>query len=124
MPRSLTRRRHQGATNLVGLQGDATAEVTLRRSGQIQGATKEELPRPRSYHEAALAETETIRESGKIFVRNLSYSTTEEDIGALFVKFGPRTKTSLPIYRLTRKQKGFAFVTFMMPEHAAPPSPP
>ena len=71
-----------------------------------------------SEQEAALAETETIGESGRIFVRNLSYSTTEEDIEELFVKFGPLTETSLPIDRLTRKQKGFAFVTFMMPEHA------
>ena len=42
--------------------------------------------------EAALAGTETIGESGRIFVRNLSYSTTEEDIEQLFAKFGPLTE--------------------------------
>jgi multiple RNA-binding domain-containing protein 1 len=82
--------------------------------------------------EAALAGTETVGESGRIFVRNLSYATTEADIEELFGKFGPLTESrygihciaalttahSLPIDRLTRKQKGFAFVTFMLPEHA------
>ena len=68
--------------------------------------------------EAALAETETVGESGRIFVRNLSYDTTEEDLEKLFSEFGPLTETSLPVDRHTRKQKGFAFITFMMPEHA------
>jgi len=36
----------------------------------------------------------------------------------LFSEFGPLTETSLPVDRHTRKQKGFAFITFMMPEHA------
>ena len=68
--------------------------------------------------EAALAETETVEESGRIFVRNLSYATTEEDLEKAFSEFGPLTETSLPVDRHTRKQKGFAFITFMMPEHA------
>jgi len=68
--------------------------------------------------EAALAETETVGESGRIFVRNLSYATTEEDLEKLFSDFGPLTETNLPVDRHTRKQKGFAFITFMMPEHA------
>jgi len=68
--------------------------------------------------EAALAETETVGESGRIFVRNLSYATTEEDLEKLFSEYGPLTETSLPVDRHTRKQKGFAFITFMMPEHA------
>ena len=42
--------------------------------------------------EAALAGTETIGESGRIFVRNLSYSATEEDLEQLFAKFGPLTE--------------------------------
>eukprot|EP00090_Calanus_glacialis_P001961 TRINITY_DN11462_c0_g1_i3.p1 TRINITY_DN11462_c0_g1~~TRINITY_DN11462_c0_g1_i3.p1 ORF type:complete len:820 (-),score=288.95 TRINITY_DN11462_c0_g1_i3:42-2501(-) len=71
-----------------------------------------------SAQEAALAEVETVGESGRIFVRNLSYTATEEDISDMFTKFGPLTETSVPVDRLTRKYKGFAFVTFMMPEHA------
>ena len=36
----------------------------------------------------------------------------------LFSYVGPLTETSLPVDTLTRKIKGFAFITFMMPEHA------
>jgi len=71
-----------------------------------------------SEQEAALAGVETVGESGRIFVRNLSYTATEEDIAELFNKYGPLTETNVPVDRLTRKYKGFAFVTFMMPEHA------
>ena len=35
----------------------------------------------------------------------------------LFV-IGPLTETHLPIDSLTKKLKGFAFVTYMIPEHA------
>ena len=31
---------------------------------------------------------------------------------------GPLTEASIPIDRLTRKAKGFAFITYMIPEHA------
>ena len=68
--------------------------------------------------EAALEGVETVGESGRIFVRNLPYSATEEDITELFSKYGPLTETNVPVDKNTRKYKGFAFVTFMMPEHA------
>jgi len=68
--------------------------------------------------EAAMDGVETVGESGRIFARNLPYTATEEDITELFSKFGPLTETTVPVDRNTRKYKGFAFVTFMMPEHA------
>jgi len=68
--------------------------------------------------EAALESVETVGESGRIFVRNLSYEVSEEDISELFSQYGPLTESTVPVDKLTRKFKGFAFVTFMMPEHA------
>lgn len=38
--------------------------------------------------EEALKEEESIAESGRIFIRNLSYATTEDDIQKLFEKYG------------------------------------
>lgn len=35
-----------------------------------------------------------------------------------FILIGPLTETHLPIDTLTKKLKGFAFITYMMPEHA------
>ncbi|XP_012255144.2 probable RNA-binding protein 19 [Athalia rosae] len=68
--------------------------------------------------EEALQSEESIAESGRMFVRNLAYTTTEADIQALFEKFGPLSEVNLPIDKTTRKPKGFGVVMFMMPEHA------
>lgn len=38
--------------------------------------------------EELLEKEESVAESGKIFVRNLSYTVTENDIEQLFVKYG------------------------------------
>nr|CAH0113144.1 unnamed protein product [Daphnia galeata] len=61
---------------------------------------------------------ETVAESGRIFIRNLAYTVTEEDIEALFSRYGPLAETHLPIDKHSRKIKGFAFVTYVIPEHA------
>ncbi|GLV42925.1 uncharacterized protein CBL_20481 [Carabus blaptoides fortunei] len=68
--------------------------------------------------EEALKNEEDIAESGRIFLRNLSYTTTEDDVQQLFSKFGPITEISMPVDKNTRKLKGFGVVTFLMPEHA------
>ena len=42
----------------------------------------------------------------------------EDDLREMFEKFGPLTEVNLPIDKMTRRSKGFAFITFVMPEHA------
>lgn len=61
---------------------------------------------------------ESIGETGELFVRNLSYRTTEQDLEQLFSPFGQITTINMPIDSLTKQPKGFAHVTFMFPEHA------
>ncbi|XP_053444569.1 probable RNA-binding protein 19 isoform X2 [Nycticebus coucang] len=63
-------------------------------------------------------EEEDLADSGRLFVRNLPYTSTEEDLEKLFSKFGPLSEIHYPIDSLIKKPKGFAFVTFMFPEHA------
>ena len=63
-------------------------------------------------------EVESIMESGRIFVRNLPFSTQEEDLSDLFGEYGPLTETSIPLDKTTNRSTGMAFVTFMLPEHA------
>ncbi|XP_029960967.1 putative RNA-binding protein 19 [Salarias fasciatus] len=63
-------------------------------------------------------EEEDVAESGRLFVRNLPYTCTEEEIKALFTKYGPLSELLFPIDNLTKKPKGFAFVTYMIPENA------
>ncbi|XP_001605134.2 probable RNA-binding protein 19 [Nasonia vitripennis] len=68
--------------------------------------------------EEALKSEENVAESGRIFLRNLSYTATEDDIRKLFETYGPLSEVNLPIDMVTRKPKGFGTVTFLMPEHA------
>ncbi|RXM96649.1 putative RNA-binding protein 19 [Acipenser ruthenus] len=63
-------------------------------------------------------EEEEVSESGRLFVRNLPYTCSEEDISGLFSKYGPLSEVHFPIDSLTKKPKGFAFITFLIPEHA------
>uniref|UniRef100_A0A3P9H0X0 Probable RNA-binding protein 19 n=1 Tax=Oryzias latipes TaxID=8090 RepID=A0A3P9H0X0_ORYLA len=63
-------------------------------------------------------EEEDVSETGRLFVRNLPYTCTEEDIRELFSKHGPLSEVLFPIDNLTKKPKGFAFVTYMILENA------
>uniref|UniRef100_A0A1Q3G5K5 Acetyltransferase-14 n=1 Tax=Plutella xylostella TaxID=51655 RepID=A0A1Q3G5K5_PLUXY len=62
---------------------------------------------------------ESIGESGSIFVRNLAYVVSEEELTQLFEKYGPLAEVNMPIDPVLRQPKGFATVTYVMPEHAA-----
>ena len=61
---------------------------------------------------------ENIADSGRLFLRNLSYTVTEEDLTQLFEKFGPLTEVMIPLDKTTNRPTGLGFVTFMLPEHA------
>jgi cold-inducible RNA-binding protein len=50
--------------------------------------------------------------SAKIFVGNLSYDTTQEDLERLFSEVGHVVEMTLPLDRITGRAKGFGFVEF------------
>jgi cold-inducible RNA-binding protein len=56
--------------------------------------------------------------STKLFVGNLSYDTTENDLQDLFSTVGPVTEVNLIMDRMTNRPRGFAFVTMGTPEAA------
>ena|SRR5580765_1108986 len=47
----------------------------------------------------------------KLFVGNLSFETTENDLQDLFEKHGQVSEVALMMDRMTGKSRGFAFVT-------------
>jgi RNA recognition motif-containing protein len=54
----------------------------------------------------------------KIYVGNLPYSVTEQDLTDMFSKFGATKQVNLITDKETRRSKGFAFVTFDSAEAA------
>jgi cold-inducible RNA-binding protein len=56
--------------------------------------------------------------SSKLFVGNLSFNTTENDLQDAFAAHGTVVETNLMMDRTTGRPRGFAFVTMGTPEEA------
>jgi RNA recognition motif-containing protein len=56
--------------------------------------------------------------SNKLFVGNLSFDTTENDLQDAFAAYGSVTEANLMMDRMTNRPRGFAFVTMSTPDEA------
>ena len=56
--------------------------------------------------------------STKLFVGNLSFNTTENDLQDAFAAHGQVVEANLMMDRMTGRSRGFAFVTMSTPEEA------
>ncbi len=56
--------------------------------------------------------------SSKLFVGNLSFNTTENDLNDAFAAHGTVVETNLMMDRETGRPRGFGFVTMSTPEEA------
>jgi cold-inducible RNA-binding protein len=56
--------------------------------------------------------------NSKLFVGNLSFNTTENDLQDTFAAYGTVTEANLMMDRATGRPRGFAFVTMSTPEEA------
>ncbi len=56
--------------------------------------------------------------SNKLFVGNLSFDTTENDLQDAFAAYGTVTEANLMMDRMTNRPRGFAFVTMSTPDEA------
>jgi len=56
--------------------------------------------------------------STKLFVGNLSFNTTENDLQEAFAAHGSVVEANLMMDRMTGRSRGFAFVTYSSPEEA------
>ncbi|NWI91408.1 RBM19 protein, partial [Pitta sordida] len=118
----------------VDLKSEAEVQRALKRRKEYIGGRCVEVSRCRNIPKETVPakpnnqpwqrrlrddeEEEDLSESGRLFVRNLPFTSTEEDLEKIFSKYGPLSEIHFPIDRLTKKPKGFAFVTYMIPEHA------
>ena len=56
--------------------------------------------------------------SSKLFVGNLSFETTENDLQDAFAAHGTVVETNLMMDRTTGRPRGFGFITMSSPEEA------
>jgi RNA recognition motif-containing protein len=56
--------------------------------------------------------------STKLFVGNLSFNTTENDLNDAFAAFGTVTESNLMMDRATGRPRGFGFITMASAEEA------
>ena len=66
----------------------------------------------------AMPPAQAIAETGRLFVRNLTFDCKESDLKKAFAPFGPISELHIPIDPETKKSKGVAYVLYLMPEHA------
>lgn len=56
--------------------------------------------------------------NNKLFVGNLSFDTTENDLNDAFAAYGTVTEANLMMDRMTNRPRGFGFVTMSTDEEA------
>lgn len=59
-----------------------------------------------------------VEGSGRLYVTNLPYVATEEEVKKFFEKHGPVASVKICNSEDTLKSRGFCYVTYMFPEHA------
>ncbi|VDO39245.1 unnamed protein product [Onchocerca flexuosa] len=111
---------------------ESDARKALQRNEQFLGGSKLEITRVSSnqvsdrtedyIHKTREAEVEAsvgkILETGRLFVRNLPYMCSDEDLRYLFKKYGEISDLQVIVSKKTGQCKGFAIVTYVFPESA------
>jgi multiple RNA-binding domain-containing protein 1 len=63
-------------------------------------------------------EEEDANDTGRLFLRNLAFGITEDDLRRTFGKFGELSEVHLCMNKETKRPNGLAFVMYLMPQHA------
>lgn len=58
------------------------------------------------------SEADKIRETGRLFIRNILYDSTEDDFRELFSPYGPLEEVHIAVDTRTGKSKGFVYIQF------------
>ncbi|KAK6916042.1 RNA recognition motif domain [Dillenia turbinata] len=64
-------------------------------------------------------EKDECLETGRLFVRNLPYTATEDELEQLFGKFGDISQVHIVVDKEMKRSKGIAYVLYAIPESAA-----
>lgn len=96
-------------------QNNSTAAAAREKSVDVDTPAAAVETKPSEKHpdkEVDAAET------GRLFVRNLSFNVTEEDLEHLFEKYGTLADVHLITDSAAKRSRGVAFVLYVVPENA------
>nr|XP_043622445.1 multiple RNA-binding domain-containing protein 1 [Erigeron canadensis] len=68
---------------------------------------------------SSLEDEDAVLQTGRLFVRNLPYTATEDDLREHFSKFGNVSQVHLVVDRETKRSKGIAYILYALPKSAA-----
>ncbi|OJD26505.1 hypothetical protein ACJ73_02117 [Blastomyces percursus] len=98
---------------------DSNDKSTSRGNAQeASRPVQREPPNPSDKNESFDANIGQLRETGRLFVRNLLYNASESDLEPLFSPFGKIDEIHVAFDTRHSKSKGFAYVQYADPEAA------
>lgn len=102
--------------------GEAADAPEFEQDAEDGGKTDagpEEVDAGAEEKDSAWARTqETLLETGRLFLRNLPFTTTSDELGELCSAFGSIDQVHIPVDTKTNQAKGLAYVTFVQPADA------
>lgn len=66
----------------------------------------------------AVVDVAEVGVTGRLFVRNLPYTATEDELEAYFQAWGQLSEVHIVRVRETKASKGYAYVQYILPQHA------
>ncbi|CAD5219002.1 unnamed protein product [Bursaphelenchus okinawaensis] len=122
------------AFGFVQFNRPGDAKKALQRTNQFLGGFKVRIckfpedAKPKEHNDEEMEDidfeaerkkiTDKILDTGRLFLRNLPYVCTGDDLTFLFKKYGELIDVQCVVNRQTGQCKGFAVITFMFPENA------
>ncbi|CUM64715.1 uncharacterized protein PRCAT00002325001 [Priceomyces carsonii] len=113
-------RRHRMKENNPNIEEDSKTQIEsidedASNNLKQEFRNAEEIPIIKSSEDATV---QKISQTGRLFVRNILYSSTEDDFRDLFETFGPLEEVHIAIDTRTGKSKGFVYVQFLDNQNA------
>jgi multiple RNA-binding domain-containing protein 1 len=95
-----------------------TAEEKVEREEQERREAEKKRKEEAEEEEQRRKEQVDAGETGRLFVRNLAFSATEEDLRKHFTRYGELEEVHIPIDKSTKRPIGVAFLKFVLPQDA------
>lgn len=104
-----------------GEEKESVSEQKIKPAAELEvgdDANAEEIVEEETFITDEEKNIMKIQETGRLFLRNILYNSTEEDFQKLFNKYGPIEEVHIALDTRTGKSKGFAYILFKNPEDA------